>query len=53
MMIRTKGQLLSVICENDDNTKFYTGLPSYGVLRALLECMQPLVERAIGRVKSY
>ena len=47
MMIKTKGQMVSVIRGDDDSTKFYTGLPSYDVFTALLEYMQPLVEKLL------
>ena len=45
MMVKTKGQMVSVIRGDDDSTKFYTGLPSYDVFTVLLEYMQPLVEK--------
>ena len=45
-MVKTKGQMVSVIRGDDDSTKFYTGrCHMMYVFTALLEYMQPLVEK--------
>ena len=35
--------MFNSIIDNDERTKFYTGLPSYNLFSALLECIQPKV----------
>ena len=41
--LTSKRPMFDSIIDNDERTKFYTGLPSYNLFSALLEYIQPKV----------